>query len=168
MFQDEAGFGRITDPAGCWAPPRNRPTVPSQRIRQYKTMYGAVSPVDGERLFLVLDKSNSENMNQFLKVLSEKFSTDTILLCVDNASWHTSNELFVPENICLFHILPRTPEMNPIEIVWREIRKIGFKNKVFTSIGSVIEKFREVVDGMSNEKIRSITLWDWIAHITLI
>ena len=48
MFQDEAGFGRITDPAACWAPPKKRPNVPCLKIREYKSVYGAVSPLDGE------------------------------------------------------------------------------------------------------------------------
>ncbi|MCI8759007.1 MAG: hypothetical protein HFF82_08270 [Oscillospiraceae bacterium] len=28
---------------------------------------------------------------------------------------------------------PYTPEMNPIEQIWKEIRKLGFKNNVFVS-----------------------------------
>ena len=165
MFQDEAGFGRISDPAGCWAPPKHRPVVPSQRVRQYKTVYGAVSPMDGESLFVVLDKSNTENMAVFLKALSEKFPNDTILLCTDNASWHTSRDLIVPENIALFYIPPRTPEMNPIEVVWREIRKIGFKNKIFASIKDVVDRFHEVVDNLTKETVKSITLWVWVYQI---
>jgi len=165
MFQDEAGFGRISDPAACWAPPKHRPEVPSQRVRQYKTVYGAVSPIDGESLFLVLQKSNTENMNIFLKALAEKFPDDLILLCADNASWHKSIDLIVPFNIRFFYIPPRTPQMNPIETVWREIRKLGFKNKVFPSIKKVIEKFWEVVNALDKETIKSITLRDWIHKI---
>ena len=107
MFEDEAGFGRITEPAHCWSPPKKRPAVPFQRVRQYKTVYGAVSPIDGESIFLVLEKSNSENMNIFLKALSEKFPDDDILLCLDRAGWHTSKKLLlVPKNIVFFHLPP--------------------------------------------------------------
>jgi len=166
MFQDEAGFGRISDPANCWAPPKSRPVVPFQRIRQYKTVYGAVSPIDGDSLFMILEKSNSENMGVFLKALAERFPDHLILLCLDRASWHTSGKLAVPSNITLFHIPPRTPEMNPIEIVWREIRKLGFKNKVFTSIEAVVQKFNEVVSqDVTNEKISSLTLWPWVEKL---
>jgi len=165
MFQDEAGFGRISDPAACWSPPKQRPEAPSQRIRQYKTVYGAVCPLDGESLFVVLDKSNTENMSEFLKALADKFPDDLILLCADNASWHKSKDLIVPFNIRFFYIPPRTPEMNPIETVWREIRKLGFKNKVFPSIKSVVNKFWEVVNNLDKKTIKSITLRDWIYKI---
>jgi len=166
MFEDEASFGRITEPAHCWAPPKNRPAVPFQRVRQYKTAYGAVSPVDGESIFLVLEKSNSENMNIFLQALSEKFPNDEILLCLDRASWHTSKKLLkIPKNIVFFHLPPRTPEMNPIEQIWKEIRKRGFKNKLIDSIQKVIEIFNEVVRDLSRETIISITLREWIEQL---
>ena len=165
MFADEAGFGRISDPASCWAPPKTRPEVPFQRIRQYKTVYGAVSPIDGESHYEVLEKSNSENMSLFLKSLSEKFPDDLILLVVDNASWHKSKALIVPKNIYRFFLPPRTPEMNPIEMIWREIRKLGFKNKVFDSINAVVERFNEVVNSMTKESIIDVTLWGWVEDV---
>jgi len=168
MFEDEAGFGRISDPIHCWAPPKQRPSVPSQRVRQYKTAYGAVSPIDGKGHFMVLEKSNSENMNEFLKALSEKFPDDEILLCLDRASWHTSKKLLaVPKNIILFHLPPRSPEMNPIEQIWKEIRKRGFKNQIFASIEAVIQRFYEIVGDLSNDTIVSITLRSWIASCFL-
>jgi len=165
MFSDEAGFGRISDPANCWAPPKMRPEVPSQRIREYKTVYGAVSPIDGKGYFVVLDKSNTENMSVFLQKLSEKFPDELILLCVDNASWHKSKDLIVPKNIVRFYLPPRTPEMNPIETVWREIRKLGFKNQVFDSINAVVARFIDTVRNMTTDTIKSITLWGWIKDI---
>ena len=168
MFEDEAGFGRISEPANCWAPPKTRPSAPFQRIRQYKTVYGAVSPFDGKSIFLVLEKSNTENMNVFLKALSDKFADDLILLCVDRASWHKSKGLVVPKNVIFFYIPPRTPEMNPIEQIWQEIRKRGFKNQVFATLQQVIDKFNQVVSGLSETVITSITLREWIFEICIL
>ena len=163
MFQDEAGFGRISDPSNCWAPPKTRPTVPSQRVREYKTVYGAVSPIDGDSFFMVLDKSNTENMSLFMSELSKRFPNDLILLVMDGASWHKADALKSHTNIWRFFIPPRTPEMNPIEIVWREIRKLGFKNKAFNSIAEVVQKFNEVVEfHITNEAIQSLTFWSWV------
>ncbi len=50
---------------------------------------------------------------------------------MDNAIWHKSSTLKIPTNIDFAFIPPYTPEMNPIEQVWKEIRKRGFKNKAF-------------------------------------
>ena len=62
-----------------------------------------------------------------MKQLSEKYRDDIILLCCDGAAWHKSAGLELPDNIVLFHIPPYTPEMNPIEQIWEEIRKRGFR-----------------------------------------
>lgn len=165
MFQDEANFGRITDPAACWAPQKKRPNVPCLKIREYKSVYGAVSPQNGESFFLVLDKNDTEHMNIFLENLSMKFNDFLILLCLDRATYHKSADLKLPHNITLFLLPPRTPEMNPVEIVWREIRKIGFKNKCFDSLKAVVEKLHEVIASFTKEMFISITFWKWITLI---
>jgi len=43
FFQDEARFGRISQPIRCWSPVGKRPVIPSQLIRQYTYAYGARS-----------------------------------------------------------------------------------------------------------------------------
>ena len=79
-------------------------------------------------------------MNFFLEKLSEQYTDDYILLICDGAAWHKSTELIIPENIELFFIPPYTPEMNPIEQIWKEIRKRGFQNEVFDSLEAVIDR----------------------------
>jgi len=83
----------------------------------------------------------------------------------DRATYHISADLSVPHNITLFLLPPRTPEMNPVEIVWREIRKIGFKNICFDSLKAVVDKLSEVIASFANDMFISITLWDWIRDI---
>ena len=73
--------------------------------------------------------------------------------------------MIIPENIRITYLPPRTPEMNPIEIVWREIRRRGFKNILFNSIDDVVNKFNEIVRNFSSIDIISITRWDWIDKI---
>jgi transposase len=84
---------------------------------------------------------------------------------MDQASYHKSKALITPKNIKCFHLPPRTPEMNPVELMWREIRKRGFKNKAFKSIAEVISKFYDVVGQLTCEAVKSLTLWSWIYNI---
>ncbi|NQI35095.1 IS630 family transposase, partial [Streptococcus suis] len=58
-------------------------------------------------------------------------------------------------------IPPYTPEMNPIEQVWAEIRKRGFKNKLFRSLNEVIDKLQEVIQNLSPSQLKSIVRRDW-------
>ena len=120
MFQDEAGFGRINKPKYCWCQKGIRPSVPCHHIREYRYAYGAVEPMTGAGRFLVMPYCNTVCMNIFLEELSQAFPQDQILLCCDGAAWHKSKKLQVPENIELFFLPPYTPEMNPIEQIWKE------------------------------------------------
>ncbi|HGK7332408.1 TPA: transposase [Streptococcus suis] len=67
----------------------------------------------------------------------------------------------IPENIEFTFIPPYTPEMNPIEQVWAEIRKRGFKNKLFRSLNEVIDKLQVVIQNLSPSQLKSIVRRDW-------
>ena len=162
MFQDEAGFGRINHPKYCWCEKGIRPSVPCHHIREYRYAYGAVEPLTGESCFLVMPYCNTACMNLFLRELSKQFPQDTILMCCDGAAWHKSGTLEVPENIVLFHIPPYTPEMNPIEQIWKEIRKRGFRNEVFATLEKVVDRLCDTICSLTPNTIFSITGRDWI------
>jgi len=162
MFEDEAGFGRINKPKYCWCFPGVRPTVPCHHIREYRYAYGAVEPLTGENFFLILPYSNADCMNLFLQELSAEYPDDLILLACDGAAWHKAKALIIPENIKLFFLPPATPEMNPIEQIWKEIRKRGFRNEIFKTLEKVIDRLCDTICSLSNETVKSITGRDWI------
>ena len=134
-------------------------------IREYRYAYGAVEPLTGDSFFQVLPYSNSDCMDVFLQGLSNEFPDDTILLACDRASWHTSGKLNIPSNIHLFFLPPATPEMNPIEQIWKEIRKIGFRNEIFKTLDKVIDRLCDTICGLTNESIKSIAGRDWIVSV---
>lgn len=119
----------------------------------------------GDGYFLVMPYCNTVCMNIFLKQLSERYSEDIILLCCDGAAWHKSSGLELPENIVLFHIPPYTPEMNPIEQIWKEIRKRGFRNEVFATLEKVVDRLCDTISSLSNQVISSITGRQWIIEL---
>ena len=125
-------------------------------------MYGAIEPLTGEGYFLIMPSCDSGCMNVFLSTLSEIYPNDRILLCCDGAAWHKSAKLDIPDNICLFFIPPYTPEMNPIEQIWKEIRLRGFRNQVFPSLNKVVDRLSETIRNLSAETIQSISGRQWI------
>ncbi|ELU76233.1 hypothetical protein PNI0076_02430, partial [Streptococcus pneumoniae PNI0076] len=52
MYQDEAGFGRISKLGSCWSPIGVGPHVHSHYIREFRYYYGAVDAYTGESFFL--------------------------------------------------------------------------------------------------------------------
>mgnify|MGYP001688841427 CR=1 FL=1 len=165
MYQDEAGFGRISKLGKCWAPQGVRPIVASHHIREFRYCYGAVDAHTGQSFFIIAGGCNTEWMNEFLRGLSEQFPDEYIVLVMDNAVWHKSRNLVIPHNIEFAFIPPYTPEMNPIEQVWAEIRKRGFKNKMFTTLNDVIDKLQEVIRGLRWDVLKSIVHRKWISAI---
>lgn len=87
------------------------------------------------------------------------------MLCCDGAAWHKSKALKLPENIVLFHIPPYTPEMNPIEQIWKELRKRGFRNEIFSTLEKVVDRLCDAIRTLSNQVISNITGRDWIIKL---
>jgi len=164
MFEDEAGFGRINKPKYCWCFSGLRPTVPCHHIREYRYAYGAVEPLTGEKCFLVLPYNNTVCMNLFLQELSDSYPNDRILLACDGAAWHKAKLLIIPDNISLVFLPPATPEMNPIEQIWKEIRKRGFRNEIFQTLEKVIDRLCDTICSLSNDTVKSITGRNWIVR----
>ena len=90
------------------------------------------------------------------------YPDDIIILVCDGAAWHKAKALIVPENIRLVFIPPYTPEMNPIEQIWKEIRKRGFRNEIFQTLNKVVERLCFTIQSISSNTITSITVRDWI------
>src|SRR6266478_115793 len=116
MFADEARFGRMNRPRPCWAPDGTRPQVACQLVREYVYLYGAVSPKDGSCVYLIMPAPDTQCFQIFLETLAKKYPRQLILLFVDGAGNHHSDELDVPANIMLHFLPPYSPELNPQEI----------------------------------------------------
>ena len=111
----------------------------------------------GESFFLIMPYCNTICMNIFLDKLSKCYPDDMILLCCDGAAWHKAGSLCVPPNIELFFIPPYTPEMIPIEQIWKELRKRGFKNEIFQTLEKVVDRLCDTICDLSSKVIHSIT-----------
>ena len=137
MSQDEGRFGRITDLRKCWAPKGIRPTVPKQIVRKFVYVYAAVCMVLGKMTSLILPYANTDMMNLFLSEVSNDFRDYFVIMLVDGAGWHRSNGLKVPENIRLIQQPSHSPELNPVEHLWEELRENYLPNKAFKSLDAV-------------------------------
>jgi len=170
MFQDEARFGRINDPRRCWAPPGVRPEVGMQIVREYTYAFGAVSPHDGALVSLILPVVTAEAMSIFLAEVAQRHPEDFILMVLDGAGWHRASTLVVPENMKLLPLPPYSPQLNPTEHIWDEVREKWFANTVFDALDGVEDRLEESLAYLEQNKslVASITGFDWIVSISLI
>jgi transposase len=151
MAQDEGCFGRVSIPKRAWAPAHVRPQVPRQIVREYVYAYAAVAPEDGRMTFLILPYSDTEMMNIFLKQVSEDFSSYFVVMQVDGAGWHRSKDLVIPENIRLLPQPAYSPELNPVEHIWEELRESYFYNHCYETLDDVVQKLCDGLMELSSD-----------------
>ncbi len=61
---------------------------------------------------------NVEAMNEHLAVVSQCVSVGAMaVLVLDNAGWHTSPRLKLPDNIVLLPLPSYAPDLNPVETI---------------------------------------------------
>ena len=170
MFQDEARFGRINDPRRCWAPQGVRPEVGRQIVREYTYAFGAVSPHDGTLVSLIMPVVTAEAMSIFLGEVARRHPEEFILMVLDGAGWHRANNLIVPENIKLLPLPPYSPQLNPMEHIWDEVREKWFANIVFDSLDGVEDRLEESLVYLEQDKnlVASATGFDWLISLSLI
>ena len=163
-FQDEARFWRINTPQRCWSPKWHRPVVWKQIVREYTYAYWVVFPKQWDMDSLILPWMRTSIMQIFINELSIRYPNDYMLMIVDWASNHTSGKLKIPKNIKFLPLPPKSPQLNPIESIWHEIREKGFWNKVFNSMNAVEKQLVETLIDLENDKERvsSISWFDWI------
>jgi transposase len=140
--------------------------IPSQIIRQYTYAYGAVCPEDGAFVSLILPTMQTGCMNVFLNEMSVRYPDNHLAVVLDGAACHRSRSLNIPENMTLIPLPPYSPELNPQENVWKDMRAEGFYNRVFESMDAVEEALVKVcrLFESSTDRLRRLTHYPWIAY----
>ena len=84
-----------------------------------------------------------------------------MVMVVDRASSHRSQELKIPENIRVHRLPGYSPELNPQEHVWDELREKEFPNRVFDSMEAVINQLEAGIPRLAADAnaVRSLTAW---------
>lgn len=164
MAEDEGRFGRINDPRRAWVPPAVRPIAPRQIVREYVYVFAAVAPGLGRMTSLILPFANTDMMSLFLEHVAQDFSDYLVLLLIDQAGWHLAKALRVPENLRLIPLPPHSPELNPVEHIWDEIREKGFINQVFPSLDEVEDRLCQELVALNNnpQRLRSMTSFPYL------
>ena len=84
---------------------------------------------------------------------------------MDQAGWHLSTNLIVPENISILPLPPRSPDLNPVENLWQFLRDNYLSNRIFTSYDDILDHCCYAWRKLAAQpwRIMSIGLREW-AH----
>jgi len=93
---------------------------------------------------------------QYLEDFSKHNPSELKILVIDNAAFHSTKDVELPNNIILLTIPAYCPELNPAEKVWQWMKdKIAMK--IYDTIETLENKMEELLEELKNQKIKTIT-----------
>jgi putative transposase len=99
-----------------------KPLGPVQFRFENFYLYGAVEPSTGENFFLELPQLNTANFQIFLNEFGHQYQDSLNIVLMDNGRCHTAKSLVIPANLVCLFLPPYSPELNPIERLWQDVK----------------------------------------------
>jgi transposase len=155
-FQDEARFGMMNHLGKYLTASGVKPICTYQHVFRTTYLYGSYSPINGDSFVWEIEGVNTEIFGSYLKELSLHKPKEYKIVVIDNAGFHSTKNMIIPENIFLLRIPPYNPELNPCEQVWQYIKN-RFKNQRFETMESLKIWLAKMVKEMNTTTIKSIT-----------
>jgi transposase len=145
---DEVHFQQYGSRCRMWVPPETQDPVllhyPTRRAVGY---YGAVRLRDGKLFFCrETDKFNAQTCWDFLRRLKVASSRSgrRVVVIIDNAKYHHARlhrdwREEHADRFALDYLPAYSPELNPIERVWKLTRRRCLHNRYFAHLNDVIQ-----------------------------
>jgi transposase len=165
--QDEARFGQKGTLTRVWARRGSRPRRLRQEGRESLYVLTAVCAASGAAVGLIMPALNTAVINLFLKQFSAQLAAGVhAVLLWDNAGFHTGGGLVVPANVSLIGLLPYSPELNPVENLWHDLRSHHWSHRVYLDYQALqdaaVGTWRAVC--LDPDKIRTICAAPYLAE----
>jgi len=163
-WQDESRIGQQGSLSRVWAEKGTRPRVVRQRQFLSTYIFGAVCPDRDIGCALILPQCNTGMTQLHLEQISEHVQKDYhAIVLMDRASWHTTEALNIPDNIHLMPLPPYSPELNPMEQVWQQLRKIKLSNTNFKDYDHIVDSCCEAWNCFCDDEgaIENLCTRDW-------
>lgn len=166
--EDEARLGLKPITRRMWWTKGVRPVVRQHRRYQWLHAYCFVHPMDGDTHWLLAPTVNTAAMNIALRQFAEYANPrgdKVIVLLLDRAGWHRTQELVIPEGIRVFPLPAYTPELQPSECVWPLLRE-SVANRPIHTLGRLerllINRCRYLM--ANQEVVQQRAGFDWIVQ----
>ncbi len=159
--EDESRFGMKTLISRVITLFGVKPIAPVRWSRENFWLYGAVEPSSGENFFSEFSHLDSICFQQFIDLFAAAFPDSLNLLHLDQASCHTATTLVWPENVLPIFQPAHSPELNPIERLWEDVKQ-HFKGSNFDNIATLRDQVFGLINSLCPSTIVSLTGWSYI------
>lgn len=145
LFGDETSFAQWGSLSYTWAPKGQQPTVKTSGKRKGYKIFGLIDFLSG-RLFWKgqTDRFNAQSYAAFLEEVLIQ-TQQHLLLIQDGARYHTSKamrEFFAAhgDRLTCYQLPSYSPDFNPIEYLWRNVKKDATHLKYFPDFVDLMQK----------------------------
>jgi hypothetical protein len=113
---------------------------------------------------LILPSANTECRQTFLDEVAARHPEDRMVMVMEGAGWHRSQRLKPPANLYLINLPPYSPELNPVENLWDDLREKSFGNVVFDSMDALETHLEASLRNfeLEQDRVKSVVAWPWI------
>jgi hypothetical protein len=119
-------------------------------------LYGAVAPTTGDSFFLELPWLNTSAFQVWVEHFAAAFPDSFNLLVLDNGAFHKAKALQWPSNVVPIFLPPYSPELNPIERLWRDL-KDQLADCMAKTLAELSEATGHILQSYSQTVLQSLT-----------
>ena len=138
-----------------------KPICPFHQVFKTTYLFGAFSPINGDKFLLEMPSCNSDNFQIFLNEFSFQNPAEFKIIVLDNGAFHKAKALIIPGNIGLIFLPPYSPELNPAENIWA-ILKRKFTNKLHHSLEEVSDFIKNAIEDLTASRIKSVCGFEYV------
>jgi transposase len=159
---DEARFGLKVGLRRRWCPFGTRPPWLYEERYEWLWLYAAVDPLSGESVVLFLPHTDGRCLELFLSKLRERFPEGRLGVVLDNSGSHTSTQVQWPQDMTPIRLPPYSPELNPVERWFEELRK-SLGNAIFETKQKLEEALTKALEPFWHhpDDLRQLTGYPW-------
>lgn len=163
-FQDEMRVGQKNSLVYQWAKTGTRPRQPKDQRYENAYLFGAVCPARDTGIALIMPHADTEAMQMHIDAISRAVAPGAhALVILDQAGWHTTSKLELPDNLSLVPLPPACPELNAAENIWQYLRQTYLSNRVFPAYTTILDACQDAWRSLLAEtgRIASIATRQW-------
>ena len=126
-------------------------------------VYGSVAPTTGERFFLLLPTLSAEQMQIFVDEFAKAHPNTFNVLLIDNSGAHTAKRLKLPPNVALVFQPAASPELNPAERVWQDLKE-QLAWMTFADLDALEQELVERLNAYDADTLSALTSYPYLVQ----